>query len=460
MMLIGKIVKLRSVSVRVGLAVFIVVICVTMMLPGSRVQEVHNIDRISNFALVDPRPTSDDWPWAGGTDSRNVSAASRIPLDWSSGDLDGWRIDTATNGAGSPIVWGDHVFLIGSNDGTQPVSLHSYHRSTGRMNWRTELHHSRFDESPEQHGVIGATPACDGQFVYVTAAVSNSVWVTAVDLKGRIAWQHEAGPYWSKSGYRSSPMLFRSLVIVVADQENGSYLTALHRQTGEIIWRVRRPNGHSFSTPVVATIAGRSQLIVGGQSSIISYDPATGERIWMFRSSSRQVSNTLTFDDQHVYAAGHQPNSEIVCIKADGVGDVSKSHLVWRQSKIACGRAAPVCHKGLLYLLSDHGSLACLNAATGTMEWQKGLAGIFSVSPVIAGDDLICGSESGRTFIVRTGNSGTVIAENYLEDEITGSPAVVGNSIFLRTRRGLHRISSSVDPETVVEKPDLRKRRI
>jgi outer membrane protein assembly factor BamB len=338
--------------------------------------------------------------------------------------------------------------------------LHSYHRSTGRTNWRTELHHARFDESNEQIPVVGGTPACDGQFVYVAAAVHNSLWVTSVDLKGRIAWQHEAGSYWSKSGYHSSPMLFRSLVIVVADQESGSYLTALHRQTGEIIWRVRRPNGHSFSTPIVATIAGRPQLIVGGQSTIISYDPASGERIWTFRGAGRQVLSNLTFDEQHIYAASQKPNSEIVCIKADGTGDVSKSHLVWRHSKIICGRSSPVCHKGLLYLLSDEGGLSCVNAATGTIEWQQRLSGVFTISPVIAGEDLICGSESGRTFIVRTGNSGTVVAENYLEDEITGSPAVVGNAIFVRTRRGLHRISSPTASETVVEKPDSRKRRL
>jgi len=456
---IGKIVKLKWVNWRVGLVIVVIALSAMMFIPGTGVREIHNAEQISNFALVDPRPGPNDWPWWRGTDGRNVAASDRVPLQWPVSDSEGWRITLTGQGHSTPSLWGDQLFLLTSDAATRRISLQSCNRASGRANWRTDLHQGCFQTVNKEIPLSSATPACDGQHVFAVAPVQNALSVTCVDFNGRIVWQRDAGPFGSRREYRSSPALFKSLVIVIADQERDSYITALHRQTGEIIWRVRRPSGDSSGTPVVATIGARSQLIVGGKERISSYDPATGDKIWTFRWSAERVLNSVAFDGEYVFAAGMHPDDGVVCIKADGSGDVTKSKLVWRQTRIAGENPSPVVHAGLLYILADDGRLTCLEAASGKIEWRTRLEGKFSASLVIAGAYLICSNEAGVSYIVQTGTTGGVIAENALSGGIIASPIVAGGSIFVRTPGSLHCIVAPAS-ETVVQKPEPLKRRL
>ena len=83
----------------------------------------------------------------------------------------------------------------------------------------------------------------------------------------RSSGRQRAGPYASQHGNGSSPVLYKKTVIVVADSLKGSFLAALDRATGDVVWKIDRPvtgrNG-SYESPVVATIAGQPQLIVQG----------------------------------------------------------------------------------------------------------------------------------------------------------------------------------------------------
>ncbi|WP_010585203.1 outer membrane protein assembly factor BamB family protein [Schlesneria paludicola] len=423
------------------------------------VREIRHADRISNFALADGRPGADDWPCWRGRDGRNVGLVHDVPSHWTAATQGGWQIDLPGRGHSTPTAWGDQLFLLTAEADRQRVSLRSYDRNSGRERWWTELHRGGLPQVHEKNSHATATPACDGQSVFVATVGHGRLWVTAVDLEGRLVWQREAGSYWTKLGYRSSPVLYKSLVIVSADQRKGSYLTAFHRQTGEIVWRIKRPDGESFGTPIVGEIAGRSQLVLGGKGLIMSYNPATGEELWRFQWAAERVANSIAFNDQCVFATSRLPLGEVVCIQADGTGDVTKSHLTWRQVKIGSEIPSPVCHENLLYVLSDDGQLTCLDSLSGKIEWRKRLQGSYSASPIVAGRQLICGNETGLSYIIQTGVQFDAISENRLPEGIMASPIVCGRSVYLRTTSQLFKFADSAN-EPIVEKPDSRKRRL
>src|SRR5205807_625995 len=107
------------------------------------------------------------------------------------------------------------------------------------------------------------------------------LWLAAVDLDGGIAWQPRIGPFVSEHGYVSCPVLYKDLVIVAGENQGApdapataetSCLAGVSRETGAVVWRVSRPAAPSYGTPVVARLAGRDQLLLGGAGRITAYD--------------------------------------------------------------------------------------------------------------------------------------------------------------------------------------------
>lgn len=308
-------------------------------------------------------------------------------------------------------------------------------------------------------GMGSSTPACDGQSVFAVTSWNDKLWVTAVDLFGQIVWQREAGSFQATEGYSSSPVIYKSLIIISADQVSGSYLTGIHRQTGEVIWRVNRPNGEGGGSPIVATIAGIPQLILAGSGSVKSYHPATGSELWSCRTSMERSRNSVAFDDDHVFVTRNQPDAEVLCINASGTGEITKTHIKWRQTQVGADAVSPVYTSGFLYVLSDDGRLSCVQASTGNVEWNKRLNGSFSASPVIVGNYLFCLNESGVANFVSLGSSNPLMIENTLSGSVVASPIFAGDSLFIRTTKRLHRIMTPIE-QPFAERPAESRRRL
>jgi hypothetical protein len=209
----------------------------------------------------------------------------------------------------------------------------------------------------------------------------------------------------------------------------------------------------------VATICGKHQLVLGGKGAVTSYDPSTGNEIWRCRWAADRVANMVTFDSEHVFATNKHSDGEVICIKGDGSGDVSRTRLIWRQTKFGSELPSPMLQGDYLYVLSDEGLLSCLQSTTGKIEWKKRLEGVFCASPIIAGDYLICCSESGVATVLSIGATGSIVSVNPMSEGIVASPIVAGNSIFVRTLASLRCIGTAA-PEPVAERSDTPRRRL
>ena len=139
-----------------------------------------------------------------------------------------------------------------------------------------------------------------------------------------------------------------------------------------------------------------------------------------------------------IYASAGYPTRNLLCIRADGSGDVTGTHVVWQMKGKVAFVPSPLLDDGLLYLVDDGGVAMCFDAQTGKVAWKERLPGGFSASPVLAGGNLFLTSEAGVTYVLKTGRSFQLVATNNLADGGFATPVVDGGRIYLRTLHHLY----------------------
>jgi outer membrane protein assembly factor BamB len=400
--------------------------------------EKEKTDRGTNPAF---KIAEDDWPCWRGPFQDGKSRDRRVITKWTATDYVVWKTRVPGRGHSSPIVVGDRVFLTTADEKARKQLILGFRRKNGELLWSTVAYEGQFLPKHPKNSHASATPASDGERVYCVFINREALYVLATDFDGQIVWQTRVGSFKSQHGYGSSPVLHKSLVIVNGDSLKGSFLAALHRDNGKIAWQVNRPtterNG-SYATPVVAMLAGRAQLLLTGMGEVRSYDPDSGRLLWSCSGPAEVTACSPAFSDSSVFATGGYPEKEILAIRADGKGDVSKTHGVWRTKKGVSYVPSPIYHDASLYVIADNGIISCFDARTGKEVRQDRLEGEFSASPVLVGDLLYCTNEAGKTFIVKSGSRFEIVATNDLADGGFATPAVCGGQIFLRTNHFLY----------------------
>ena len=413
------------------------------LFPAKPVDEVIPADDATWDDLPPAEPGEDDWPWWRGPTLDGVASPSQTPpIKWSEKENVIWKADVPGRGHGSPCIWGERIFLASADEEAEIQSLLCYDRNSGRKLWQVEIHRGGFMHRHGKNSHASATPACDGQLVFIAFMVKDAIWLTAVDFEGEIAWQTESGTFTSKHGYGASPLLYKSLVIVVGDNGRTGFLAAVHRQTGKVAWRIRRENRASFASPIVAHVAGRDQLLITGPNRVTSYDPNSGKRIWYCDGPTTVAAATIVADDELVFATAGYPRKVFMAIRADGSGDVTDTHVVWKNKKGAAYAPSPLLSDGLLYVLNDGGRLTCVEADSGEIIYKEQLDGGFSSSPVLVGQEIYAVNEDGVTYVFQAGRKFKLLATNDLADGGFATPAICAGRIYLRTLHHLYCIGT------------------
>ena len=184
-----------------------------------------------------PVAKAGDWPWWRGPASDGHSTDSNVPTTWSKTEHVLWKASIPGRGHSSPIVCGDRIFVTTTDEDAKQQLLLCFDRKTGSELWRRVVHEGGLMHVQEKNSYSSATPAFDGTAVYTTFINHDGLWVSAIDRDGKILWQKEAGPFQTEHGDGPSPVLYKSAVIVNGDNRDKSYIAALDRKTGELVWR-------------------------------------------------------------------------------------------------------------------------------------------------------------------------------------------------------------------------------
>jgi len=344
-----------------------------------------------------------------------------------------WKTDVPGRGHASPVITGNTILLCSADDRSETQAVIAFDRRSGKQLWLTPISQGGFPPAHEKNSHASATAATDGTHVFATFCHHEKIEAVALDLKGKILWRQDVGrfrPQKYEYGYAASPTLYKGMLIVSGDCDTVAWLKALKTTDGSVAWQQEREKMLNWSSPIVANIAGRDQLLLSGTHRIASYDPATGKPLWSTPCLTMATCGTCTWEDDLVFASGGYPDPETAAVRADGSG------VKWT-NKVKCYEQSMLAHNGYLYAFADTGVAYCWNAKTGQEMWKQRLKGPVSASPLLVGDTIFATSEAGTTWVFKTNpQKFEQVAQNQLGDSGFASMVAADGQLFIRAAKG------------------------
>lgn len=391
----------------------------------------------------------EEWQRFRGNDGSGVSREKNLPAHWSAKENLRWRTKLPGPGTSSPILVNGRIYLTcysgyGTEDGGEDMEKLRLHvvcidRNGGKVLWtktiQPKLPEQRYRGYLALHGYASSTPACDGERLYVFFGRTG---VFCFDLDGKQIWTADVGSRTHGWGSATSVVPYKNLVIVNASVESGR-LVALDKSSGKEVWTAKGIQS-SWSTPVVAKAPnGRNELIVSGSRQVLAFDPDSGKPLWNAKVFNWYVCPSVVVHDGIVYAL---QNSVCTAIKMGGTGDVTKTHVLWKNN---AGSTVPslTYRNGYLYYPRG-GRVCCMDAKSGKVIYQKGPTpnpGSFYASPLVADGKVYYISRNRGVYVVAEGPEYKLLAHNSFEDDgsrTNASPIADAGCILYRTDRYLY----------------------
>jgi outer membrane protein assembly factor BamB len=376
---------------------------------------------------------AENWPGFRGPRGDGTSLETELPLRWSGTQNVAWKAAIPGRGHASPVVWGDRLFLVSALEEQQERILLCLDRRTGKTLWQRTALKAPLEQIHPLNSYASSTPLTDGERVYVSFLDGERMFIAAYDFEGRKVWEARPGPFASKHGYSSSPILYKDRIIVNGDHDGEGFLVALDRRTGKTVWKTARPNNtRSYCTPIIREIGGRSRMMLSGSKCVAGYDPEDGSLQWIVDGPTEQFVAAPVYNGKLLFITAGYPELHILAIRPDGQGNVTNSHVAWRTRRGAGYVPSPILHGPYLLNVTDGGFLSCWKADTGEQLWTERTAGHTSASPVSSADRVYLQSDRGVTTVVRPGAAFEKLAENDLGEETYASPIISQGQLFLR----------------------------
>jgi len=444
------------------------------------------------------------WPGFRGPTANGLAGDADLPVRWSKSENVAWVVDVPGRGWSSPIVLANRVYVtaaMGKKPFKQPspglygndyiaelraqglppdevsrrvrardnevpeesdvirYMVYAFDATTGKPVWEREVHAGLpFGGRHRKNTYASETPATDGERLYVS--FGQNIGMFALSLDGTLLWkaQWTPQPVYLDFGTASSPVVHDGRVYLVQDSERQSLFSALDARTGREVFRVARPYTgflrSSWSTPLVWKHAGRTEIVTTGHGMIRSYTP-DGQELWRITipGTTMPTPSPLAWNNMLYVGTGAQ-NGEasrpFFAIKPGATGDISlapgetsNAFVAWMQPRASGYTPSAIVHDNRVYLVHDTGIMGVYAADSGREIFKARTGGVghtFSASPIAAGNRLYFSDEDGVTIVLEAGDSYKELAQNDLGEMTLASPAVAGNSLFIRTETKLYRI--------------------
>jgi outer membrane protein assembly factor BamB len=384
---------------------------------------------------------AENWPGFRGPRGDGTSLERELPLRWSPTENIAWKVPVPGRGHASPAIWEDRIFLVSALEERQERILLCLDRRTGRTLWQRTVLKAPLEQIHELNSYASSTPLVDGERVYVSFLDRDRMLIAAYDLEGRPLWTVRPGPFSSKHGYSSSPVLYRDRIIVNGDHDGQGFLVALDRKTGATRWKTERPNNtRSYCTPLIREVNGRPLLMMTGSKTVAGYDPEDGSLRWIMDGPTEQFVAAPVYNGRLLFITAGYPEKHILAIRPDGRGSVTNTHVAWRTRRGAAYVPSPIVSGDYLLVVSDGGFLSCFQADTGEQHWTERLGGGHSASPISVGDRVYYVSDRGATTVVRPGKTFERLAVNEIGEDSFASPAASQGQLFIRGVKHLYAI--------------------
>ena len=329
-----------------------------------------------------------------------IALSQPLTVNWS------YESDATTNL--TPATDSDRIFFPLASG-----TLISIRANNGQLIWKTEL-----------GGELSSSPTADESNVYVASEINNPRTTRHTNGVLRALGREGGITLWMRTLPGS---IQGSLVTNDANLFGGSSdgrVYAIKKETGDIAWTMQ----HSAPFASHPTLSGSRLYIGSNDGSLFSLDQTTGKVHWRYRTQGAIHGRAIVFsgivyfgsDDGFVYAIG----------ETDG-------RLRWRKRTGASVQTVAYSQTGLIAVSLDN-FVYCLSFSKGDGLWKRQLAGRLATEPLIARDGALLLPFSSPIGVVLDLHDGKQLNSLPIgkDNDITASPVVVGNLLFLTTRHG------------------------
>lgn len=424
-----------------------------------------------SLILVTFQLSAQDWTSWRGPQHSGVADSGNPPVEFSESTNLKWKTSIPGKGHATPIVWGNQIIVLtavatdqkgiqneeneekagvgrrsmspNQTDFVHQFKVISVDKTSGEIQWQTTVKEEMPLERTHDLGSWASnSPVTDGELIY---AYFGSRGLFCLDFDGNVLWEKDWGQLEKvmSFGEGSTPTIYGDKVLVLWDHQGESFLIAIDKKTGKDLWKVNRDEVSSWSTPLVVNVNGKPQVITSATNNVTGYDLETGEVIWTSTGLTRNVIPNPVYGNGILYVmSGFRGNALQAIDLSRANGDISGTDIIlWEYNQDTPYTPCPVLMDGYLYFLrTNHGSLTCLDAKTGEVQYSKekveGISNIFS-SPTGVGNRLYIAAD-GVVNVIQAGTEFKILATNQLDDTFHASPVITGDKLILRGFKSLY----------------------
>ena len=399
---------------------------------------------------------SDAWPrFLGFAQNNTIDPSKRIPVEWSSEKGVRWRTEIPGEGWSSPLAESGRIWLTTATEDGLSLRAICVDFETGAIIHNVEVFH--LEAPPVKHrrnSHASPTGLLSGGRFFVHFGTNGTAALDSVT--GKVLWRQQGLKVDHQNGAGGSLTEFGELLLIPCDGMDVQHEVALNKATGQVVWDSERSakafletlapdRRKAYGTPFLIESKEGPVSVTTASTRLYGLDPSTGKERW-FLNYGLGFSNAPlpAWDGKTLVISTGFMKPEVWGIKLDDAkGDISETHVLWKQKTAAPDQATPVIYKNLVFTISSSGIASCLDLATGDVLWRERIGSDFAATPLIANDLVYFFDCSGLTTLVKAQPSYEVVQKNTLSEGFMSSPAVVGSALVLRTKAALYRVEAS-----------------
>lgn len=377
--------------------------------------------------------TQRDFPQFLGPERLGLVRGVHLTRDWSARPpRQQWRQEIGVGWSSFAIV--GSCAITQEQRGEKELTV-CYDLRTGRVLWQ-HCNMVRFSEGLGGDGPR-ATPTIDAGRVYVLGA--TGILDCLDGATGEAIWSRHVlnendlpNLTWGKS---SSPLVVDNSVVVSGGDVKSKSLLAYDKETGEPVWCAGGDKA-SYSSPVLATLAGVRQILSVNAGSVTGHDIADGHELWNFPwpGDFPKASQPIAIEADRVFVSGgYGVGCAMLELHADDAGRLGVTEL-WHNQVMKTQFTNIVVRDGFAFGLDD-GILVCLDLATGKRRWKGGRYGHGQV--LLVEDLILVQAESGEVVLAAADPSAHRELSRFaaLTAKTWNNPALSGRYMLVRNDR-------------------------
>jgi outer membrane protein assembly factor BamB len=411
------------------------------------------------FLFDSERAGSQDKNWTHfrGSNLNGIALDENIPLKWDDSVIK-WKTEIHDKGYSSPVIYDNQIWVTtATSDGKELYAVCTDFK-TGKIIYDIKVFTPDEVEGKHSLNTYASPTACiEKGFVYVHYGSMGTACINTTN--GSIVWKHNDFKCKHVQGPASSPVIYKNLLILHFEGVDVRYIVALDKSSGKLIWKSDRPaepyeplsriGRKAYITPLIINVKGRDMLISNGSAVCIAYDPNTGKEIWRVVDGAESTVAMPVAENGNLYwYTGFTEDSngkkftELLSVNSEGNGDITRTNVIWKKreelSRNQC--LTPVIKDGLIYTVNTRNMMMCIDAATGGEVWSTHVISNYDASPIYVNGNILFFSVKGEVLILKAGRKYDVVAKNQMDSGIWATPAILRNSVILRTQKYLYRI--------------------